>query len=222
MTAHTAPSPNRSCDPATVVIADDHPLMRSALRAIFEAMDGVAIVGEAGDGVEAIALAKTLQPRLITLDSGMPLAGGMEAFGEIRRWSPNTLAAVVTGFTSAGHLADWVAAGVEGVFLKTCPPEEMAHGLSLILADGRYISKAVMASLEAGPERVELTMRERQILHLIAQGRANAEIADRLSISAKTVDNHRTRLMAKLGVRSVAQLLAFALKEGLLDQSTQI
>lgn len=196
--------------------------MRNALRDVLDAIDQVNIVGEAENGLEAITLAKTLRPTLMTLDSGMPLARGMEVYGETRRWTPDTKIAVVTGFTGVGQLADWVAAGVDGLFLKSCPPEEMQTGFSLLLEGGTYYSKAVISALKGGAERQALTLRERQILHLIAEGCANAEIAERLSISPKTVDNHRTRLMAKLEVHSVAQLLALALKEGLLDQSQQL
>lgn len=206
----------------SVVIADDHALVRNALRTILESIDGVQIVGEAENGLEAIALAKTAHPALLTLDMAMPLARGMEVFGEARRWSPDTKIAVVTGLTASGLMADWVSAGVDGLFLKTCPPAEMRHGFELLLNGGGYYSKAVLASLRGQPRTAELTQRERQILHLIAEGCSNDNIAERLSISPKTVDNHRTRLMAKLNVHSVAQLLAFALKEGLLDQSGQL
>lgn len=206
----------------TVIIADDHGLVRNALRAVLSSIDGVSIVGEAENGLEAITLAKTLRPSLMTLDSGMPLARGMEVFGESRRWSPETKIAVVTGFTGVGQLADWVAAGVDGLFLKTCDPDEMRKGFSLLLEGGTYYSEAVIESLKDDPQQLTLTLRERQILHLIAEGCANAEIATRLSISPKTVDNHRTRMMAKLNVHSVAQLLALALKEGLLDQNQQL
>ena len=167
-------------------------------------------------------MTKELQPDMLTLDAGMPLARGMQVFGEVRRWCPDTRIAVITGFTSVGHLADWVAADVDGLFLKTCPPEEITRGLQIILEGGGYISKAILTILDDKSELEALTSRERQILHLIAEGCSNAEIAERLSISPKTVDNHRTRLMAKLNVHSVAQLLALALKEGLLDQSQQL
>ncbi len=189
---------------------------------MLSSIDGVSIVGEAENGLEAITLAKTLRPSLMTLDSGMPLARGMEVFGESRRWSPETKIAVVTGFTGVGQLADWVAAGVDGLFLKTCDPDEMRKGFSLLLEGGTYYSEAVIESLKDDPQQLTLTLRERQILHLIAEGCANTEIATRLSISPKTVDNHRTRMMAKLNVHSVAQLLALALKEGLLDQNQQL
>lgn len=206
----------------SVVIADDHPLVRNALRAILESIEGVEIAGEAANGLEAIALAKTTRPALLLLDMAMPLARGMEVYGEARRWSPDSRIAVVTGLTATGLLADWVSAGVDGLFLKTCPPAEMRHGFELLLSGGSYYSQAVLAALRDKPPTAELTQRERQILHLIAEGCSNDNIASRLSISPKTVDNHRTHLMAKLNVHSVAQLLAFALKEGLLDQQGQL
>lgn len=206
----------------TAVIADDHPLVRNALREILKGLGNVEIVGEAENGLEAISMTRETRPSLLTLDAGMPLSRGMEVFGEVRRWSPETRVAVVTGFTGVGSLADWVAANVDGLFLKTCPPEEMGEGFELILNDGSYVSKAVLQKLRDAPDKDELTQRERQVLHMIASGNSNAEIAERLSISVKTVDNHRTRMMAKLGVHSVAQLLAYALKEGLLDQSSQL
>ena len=206
----------------TVVLADDHALVRNGLKDVISTIHDTEIVGEAENGLEAISLSKSLRPSLLTLDAGMPYARGMEVFGEVRRWSPETKIAIVTGFTATGALAEWVTAGADGIFLKTCTPDEMQHGFSILLDGGAYVSKAVLSSLEQRAERVELTARERQILHLIAEGLSNLEIAERLSISPKTVDNHRTRMMAKLGVHSVGQLLAFALKEGLLDSNAQL
>ena len=126
-------------DLRTVVIADDHALVRNGLRDILLRLPQTEIVGEAENGLEAISLVKVLTPNLLTLDAGMPLARGMQVYGEVRRWSPDTRIIVVTGFTAAGHLADWVAADVEGLFLKTCPPEEMEHGFSVVLNGGGYI-----------------------------------------------------------------------------------
>lgn len=194
-------------------------LVRNALRQVFDGISAAKIVGEAADGLEAITLCKTLQPGLLTLDSAMPLARGMEVYGEVRRWSPETRICLVTGITARGHLAEWIAAKVDGVVFKSCSIKDMHECFSLILAGGSHFSPAVLRAMEGTEPPAELTQRERQILHLLADGAINAEIAERLSISPKTVDNHRTKLMAKLKVHSMAQLLAYALREGLLDQS---
>lgn len=208
--------------PVRVVIADDHALVRAGLKDILAKLAvSVEVVDEAENGIEAIAAAKSKQPDLLLLDAGMPLSRGMEVYGEVRRWSPETRVAVVTGFTSARTLADWISAGADGVFLKTCPTEEMVAGFDLVLRGERYVAPAVIKILEQDAPREELTLREQQVLHLIAQGCSNAAIAARLSISPKTVDNHRTRMMAKLQVHSTAQLLGLALKEGLLDHNSQ-
>lgn len=208
--------------PRHAVIADDHAVVRDGLRAILEEASEVKVVGQAENGLEAISLAKQLQPALLTLDAGMPLAKGMEVYVEVRRWSPQTRIIVITGFTAKGHLADWIAAEVDGLFLKSDAPDEMRKGFKVVLNGGSYVSKDALTVLEELFEAAPLTSRERQVLHLIADGHNNTEIAQRLGVSAKTVDNHRTRLMAKLDVHSVAQLIAYALKEGLLDQSSQL
>jgi len=205
----------------TVVIADDHAIVRNGLLDLICKIPDVTVIGQANNGVEAISLGKSLRPDLMTLDAGMPLSNGMEVYGEVRLWSPGTKIVVVTGFTAIGGLADWVAAGVDGLFLKTSEPEELRAGLMLILSGAKYIQKDITESLRDKPARNQLTQRERQILHLVVNGYSNAEIGDRLSISPKTVDNHRSRLMAKLGVHSIAQLVAHALKEGLLENALQ-
>lgn len=205
-----------------IVIADDHPLMREALAGVCAQLDAAKVVAKASDGLEAIALTKQHHPDLLLLDSGMPLATGMQVYAEIQRWSKDAKVVVITGFTSAGHLADWAEAGVQGLFLKSCPMDEVLLGLQQVIAGEVYRSAAVTELLSTQPEtRVKLTNRERQILHLLADGSSNKEIAQKLSISVKTVDTHRTKIMSKLDVHSVAQLIAYALKEGLLEHKTQ-
>lgn len=208
---------------ASVVIADDHALVRNGLKDIVRCISGfsVSIVGEAENGVEAIAVTKTMRPDLLLLDAGMPLSRGIEVFVEVRRWSPDTSVAVVTGFTSARSLSDWISAGVDGLFVKSCPPEEMAKGFEKILNGERYISEDVSRIVGNDDGAPDLTLREQQVLNLVAEGCSNAGIAERLGISEKTVDNHRYRMMAKLNVHSIAQLIAYALKEGLLDSFKQ-
>lgn len=196
-------------------------IVRSALRQVLSEIPGCEIVGEAEDGVQAAALCKREAPTLLTLDSAMPVASGMEILGEVRRSSPGTKVCLVTGIRARGHLAEWVAAGVDGIVFKSCPTDEIRACFASLLDGEPSMSPAVTAMLDDLDPVKKLTSRERQVLHSLARGHSNIEIATRLSISPKTVDNHRTRLMAKLGVHSLAQLLAYALREGLMDHDSQ-
>ncbi|MEO1487972.1 MAG: response regulator transcription factor [Pseudomonadota bacterium] len=204
------------------IIADDHAIVRRSLAGILADIGEVEIVAEAENGLETIALVKQHQPELLLLDAAMPLARGVQVYGEVRRWSPATKVIIVTGFTGTTMLADWLAAGVEGLFLKSADPAEMREGFAQVLAGGKFVAQEVADRLAAEPEREALTDREREVLALIASGHQNVAIADKLCISPKTVEKHRASLMAKLGVNSVSGLLTYALREGLLDEHRQL
>jgi DNA-binding NarL/FixJ family response regulator len=192
-------------------------MMRDCVRRVLLDFDDLDIVEEVEDGLEAVRAAHVRQPDLFVLDLSMPYARGIEVFIEIRRQSPNTRVAVLTGVSSSGLLSELIASGVDGLFLKRGAPEVLSQGLSLVLDGGKFISPDVVEILSERPAPPALTDRERQTLSFIAQGYTNAEIGHRLDISAKTVEKHRGSLMSKLGVNSMAQLLAHALREGLLD-----
>ncbi|MCK0129363.1 response regulator transcription factor [Erythrobacter sp. F6033] len=204
------------------IIADDHAIVRRSLAAILAEIGNVEIVAEAENGIETIALIKEHAPDLLLLDAAMPLARGVQVYAEARRWSPDTKVIVVTGFTSVSMLADWLSAGVDGLFLKSANPEEMHKGFSQVLAGGKFVSEEVARKLAAEPEREQLTDREREVLALIAAGHQNGPIGEKLFISPKTVEKHRASLMAKLGVNSVSGLLTYALREGMLDEHRQL
>lgn len=204
------------------IIADDHEIIRKSLADILNAIDDVEIVGEAADGLTTIALVKQEQPDLLLLDAAMPLARGVEVYAEVKRWSAETKVAVVTGFTSVGMLADWMAAGVDGLFLKSCPAEEMQRGFTEILAGGKFVAEEVARKLDSETGHASLTDREREVLALIAAGHQNVAIGDKLCISPKTVEKHRASVMAKLGVNSISGLLVRALQEGMLDEYRQL
>ena len=211
-----------------VVIADDHAIVRSGLRAALEAPDALAgvrarVVAEASDGLAAIAAVKRHQPQLLLLDVAMPHAGGIEVLLEVRRWSPATRVVVFTGITATGLVADLIDAGVDGLFSKAADTAELFAKIPLILRGGRAVATPFVEALEAAPSsRGRLTDRERQTLNMIIAGRSNKEIAAGLGISIKTVDKHRTSLMQKLEVSSVAQLVARALKDGLIDPAREL
>lgn len=206
----------------TVIIADDHEIVRNGMRDLVASLPGAEVVAVAQDGLETVALARKLKPALLVLDVGLPLANGAEVYAEVRRWSPETRVAVFTGFTAANMLADWVASGVEGLFLKSCDEAELREGLTILLAGGRYVAKEALERLEGAPTTERFTPREREVLSLIAAGLTTTQIGDRLCISPKTAEKHRASLMEKFGVNSVAALLSKAFKEGLLDHHGQL
>lgn len=204
------------------VIADDHAIVRAGLRGALETPDmvepdGIAVVAEASDGLQAIAALRQHKPHLLLLDVQMPLAGGLEVLLEARRWSPDTKVVILTGVMSVGKISELVSSGVDGLYSKGEDNTELYRHLPNILRGRRHIAASLVAMLEDAPDMPDLTARERQTLNLIVSGQSNKEIAETLGISAKTVDRHRTSLMQKLDVHSVAQLIAYALREGLID-----
>lgn len=211
----------------TVVIADDHDVVRQGIKAMLEQFAAAAdravdIVGEAANGIEAIRQTKALHPELLVLDVAMPYARGIEVFTEVRRWSADTRIVAMTGMTSAGVLKRLVDAGIDGVFLKGGETEEFLAALPQVLSGEQYVSAQAAEALAGAADQDSLTRRELQVLSLIVGGQSNGEIADALSISINTVNNHRASIMQKLNVHSMAELMAYALREGLLDASRQL
>ena len=204
-------------DPRTVIIADDHPMMRRAIRSAVEGIGGIVVVAEATNGLEATSLCKKHRPDLLVLDEAMPYARGVEAFVEVRRWSPETRVIVLTGIIAESLLRDLAAAGVDGLFTKSGDEAEFIAAIPRVLAGERCIAASLAGLLQDVPDDDALTRRELQIVAQIAAGFGNAQIAANLNISPKTVGNHRTNIMRKLRVHSAAALVAVAAREGLID-----
>lgn len=206
----------------TCVIADDHEIIRSALhdlmrQASSDSGEAYELSAFAENGLETIALVKVHKPDLLFLDVSMPLASGAEIIHDIRRWSPGTRIIVFTGVTAAGLIAGIVESGVDGLFSKAAPVTTILEKLPIILRGKRYIAPEFIDVIQQGQQAATLTERERQIMNMIVSGKTNREIAGALNISPKTVDKHRTSLMGKLEVHSVAELMTRALKDGLID-----
>jgi DNA-binding NarL/FixJ family response regulator len=206
------------------VIADDHAIVRKALGSVLadsDALGGyeVTVCEEVGNGIEAIGAVRKHRPDLLMLDVTMPHAGGTEVLLEARRWSPDTRIVVFTAVEAVGKIAELVEIGADGVFCKADDVEELARALPRILDGGRVVSSRYTKLLEASADLEPLTDRERQVLNLVVAGRTNREIAGMLGISVKTVDRHRTSVMGKTGVHSAAELIAYALREGLIDSN---
>jgi len=206
----------------TVVIADDHEIVRSGLRAALETPAVVAdttirVVAEAGDGFETLAAVKQHHPDLLLLDLTMPLSSGAEVYNEVRRWSPETKTVVFSSVMTGGLLSHLVEAGVEGMFAKGGSNALLYQKLPLILRGGRFIAPDILDIIQDRSGATSLTPRERQTMHMVLRGRTTKEIAEAQGISPRTAEKHRASLMAKLEVRSVAELMAQALKDGLID-----
>lgn len=206
----------------TAILADDHAIVRDGLRAALEKpglieMNGIKVIAETANGFETLSAVKLHKPDLVILDLTMPLSGGAEVLTDIRRWSHDTKVVVYSSVDAPGILSMLIEAGVEGMFHKGGSNAVLYEKLSLILRGGRYIAPECMKLLEGHDAPVELTPREQQTLHMILAGRTTQDIANGLGISPRTAEKHRASLMAKLNVRSVAELMAKALRDGLIN-----
>jgi len=206
----------------TAIIADDHDIVRDGLRAALlrpGLMIGseLSILAETSNGFDTLAAVKEHKPDLLLLDLTMPLSGGAEVFTDIRRWSPETKVVVYSSVSNPAILSMLVSAGVDGMFTKGGSNKLLYEKLPLILRGGRFIAPECMAIIEDHNDSVQLTGREQQTLHMILSGKSTKEIANLQGISPRTAEKHRASLMQKLEVKSIAELMAKALKDGLID-----
>ncbi|MBV1914424.1 MAG: response regulator transcription factor [Pseudomonadales bacterium] len=201
----------------TVLIADDHMLIRDSLRQLIESLEGFTVVDDVDNGFDALVAIKKLQPSLILLDVAMPDASGIEVVIDTQRWSPDTKIIIYTGVTSGTRLKQLLDCGVDGLFFKHSDTRYLRDGINAV-AEGRTAFDDKLADIIAGLEAADnLTAREKQVLSQILSGHSTRDIASYLNISVKTVDNHRTHIMRKLGTHSVSDLMRLAINTGLID-----
>jgi DNA-binding NarL/FixJ family response regulator len=211
----------------TIVIADDHTLFREGLRALLSAHDDLNVLGEAENGREALRAVAEHKPDLLLMDLSMPTMGGLEAIRELKGQAPATKILVLTIHETEEFVLEALHAGASGYILKDATHDELVLAIRSVLRDKRYLSPDVSAKVIEGyidgRQTVKstsswdsLTLREREILKLIAEGRKNKEIAEILFLSAKTVAKHRANLMSKLDLHSASALTAYAMERGLL------
>ena len=212
-----------------VLIVDDHPLFRDGLRMLINAAEGLALAGEAADGQQAVALALRLQPDVILMDVKMPHVSGVEATRQILRASPHIGVIVVTMLEDDASVFSAMQAGARGYILKGADKDEILKTIRAVAAGEALFGPAIarrltsfFQELEVDAQRVaaplvfpELTERERELLNLIAQGHNNAAIAERLTLSPKTVSNHISNIFNKLQVADRAQAIVRAREAGL-------
>ncbi len=208
-----------------IVLADDHELVRSGLRALLERQGDLAVVGEVRDGRDAVRSARELRPELVVMDVEMPSLNGIEATRQIASEVNGTKVLCLSMHASPRFVEAAFEAGAAGYLLKDSATDELVRAVRTVLAGRPYLSPA-LAEAAAGALRRHgapaeasaftlLTGREREVLQLLAEGCSTSEIASRLCLSAKTVYFHREQMMDKLGIRSVAGLTRYAIEEGL-------
>lgn len=201
-----------------VILADDHRIVRDGLRTILE-QHGVEVVGEAGDGREAVALAHLLRPDIAVVDVTMPELNGIDATRRITAEIPAVKVIGLSMNEDQRYVLAMLAAGARGYLLKNAAADELLLALHAVASGRRYLSPAVASDVERARGRPAasgvLTPREREVLQLVAEGRTSKEIAVALDIALPTVETHRRQLMAKLRLRTIAELTKYAIREGL-------
>ena len=220
----TAANPDKK---VRVILADDHALVRQGFRRILEDDPRIAVVGEASTGITAVQLAKETKPDVIVMDLSMPDLGGLEASAEILKELPNTRILILSMHSDQAYVRKAFAIGAKGYLLKNAIEVDLTRAVLALAEGGAYmspgISNIVIESLKAGSfeDRSQdpyerLTLREKEVLQLIAQGKSNKEIAALLNISVNTVAVHRAHLMETLGLHRTAELVLYAVKRGIV------
>ena len=215
-------------DGLRVIIADDHAVVRQGIRTVLEEVDGLEVVAEAGDGDEALSLARELDPDLVVLDVTMPGKTGLEVAQELRDDGTGVRVLILSMHDEPEYVLEAVRAGADGYVLKDMAPSELRAAVTAVNEGREYFSGRVTHQLSVGvrkeleeeqrKSRIDsLTPREVEVLILVARGLTNRGIAEELGISPRTVETHRERVMAKLRIRSVAGLTRFVVEHE-LDQ----
>jgi DNA-binding NarL/FixJ family response regulator len=213
----------------TVVIADDHTLVRRGLVTLLSLNSDVEVIAEVGDGRAAVALALEKRPDIVMMDLSMPNLNGFEAIKQIKKQAPTTRILVLSAYDNEEYVHQTVHSGADGYMLKNTTPEELGTAIRTVHSGKQYYSPSVAGyaqdarlnrtTMLADPDSKllnRLTTREREILQLIAEARSHQEIAEMLHISVRTVDTHRNNIIQKLGLHDTASLVTYAIKNGIV------
>ncbi len=210
-----------------ILLVDDHQMMRDGLRAILSAKEGIVVVGEADDGRKALEAAQELNPDVVVMDVGMPEMNGIEASRRILRELPQVKVIALSTHADKRYVLNMIAAGAAGYVLKEAAGEDLVRAVEAVCRGEHYLSPQITGvvfepmlgrvprkSPEGGGYEV-LGAREREVLQLLAEGLTSKEIAARLELSTKTIETHRRNISQKLGLKSIAELTKYAVREGM-------
>lgn len=214
----------------TVVLADDHRVVREGLRALLNAEADTRVVGDVDNGLEAVEMVKRLKPKVLIVDLMMQGINGIEVTRQVRRFSPKTNVVILSMYGNESYVIEALRAGAKAYVVKESTANELVTAIHEVANNHRFLSKAlseraIEAYMQVSQDSLmdpyeKLTTREREILHLTAQGYTSAKIASHLYISRRTVEIHRANLMRKLGLSNQTELLRFAIQRGILPSGT--
>ncbi len=210
-----------------ILLADDHNVMRRGLRMLLESQPGFTVVAEAADGLSAVEQAKATQPDVAVLDIGMPLLSGTEAAARISAQSPNTAIVMLSMHSDESYLLRALKAGARGYLLKDSAEGDLIQAIKVVSEGKAFLSAEISKMLvedyirEINRKGVQdsyelLTAREREVLHLLAAGKSNKDIAKMLDLSTYTVETHRRNMQEKLNLRSFPELILYAVRKGVI------
>lgn len=214
-----------------IVLADDHVLVRNGIKAMLESDAEIDVVGEAGNGSEALETAKALRPDILVLDIRMPLMNGLEAAAKIKDYAPHVKAVILSMHDSEEYVLEALDAGAYGYLLKDTDKNEFIKALKLVYAGNKYytgavshvlanrllnVNPAVKSSSSVKEDSYHLTKREKEILRMVIDGKHNKDIADALNKSQRTIETHRFNIMKKLGVNNAIDMVNKTMKENIV------
>lgn len=212
-------------NPVSLIIADDHALIRQGLRALLEKIDGVTVLSDVGDGRQAVEMAKAERPDIVLMDIAMPGLNGLEALIQLKRECPDTKVIMLSMYAAQEYFEQAMDAGASGYLLKDADRTELELALRTVYRGGSYltpeVAKYAITAYQNRPEREKgvlgrLTPRQREILQLVAEGMTTKDIAQRLDLSPRTVEQHRADIMDRLDVRDLPGLVRIAIQSGLI------
>jgi len=211
----------------SVLVVDDHTIVRDGICALLALAPDIEVMGEAANGSEALEKVKELQPNVVLMDIAMPIMGGLEATRRIRKEFPRTRVLILTQYDDKEYVLPVIEAGAAGFISKVSASSELVSGIRAVGQGDSYLSPSVAKLLvevyQHGDERTsqdpyeQLTDRERDVLKLVAEGFTTQEIADLLKVTPKTVEGHKTNLMAKLDIHNRIELVKYALRKGIIN-----
>jgi len=213
-------------DDITIVLADDHHIVRQGVKALLDSEPGFSVVGEASDGLKAVSLVSSLKPRILIADLMMPGLNGLEVTRQTGKASPHTRVIILSMYLNEPYVIEALQNGAFGYVLKECNVSDLIHAIREVAGGRHYLSPPLSErAIEAYLEKTRdsnldpydtLTSREKEVLQLAVEGLSNPDIAVRLFISPRTAETHRANMMRKLGLHTQTDLIKYALKKGLL------